>query len=132
MNPLRSIIALVGGFAIMAFLVFVLVAVVAWIFPVKIGAPTTLYLVANLVLSALAALAGGYATASLAPGRPRMHAAVLALMVLAMSLSQLASPPPGQPNWYPGALSVIGPLFAQLGGFLRRPRNTATTIPVSP
>lgn len=112
----------------MAFLVVVLIAVAAWIFPVKIGAPSTQYLVANLVLSAVAAAVGGYATASLAPGRPRMHAAVLALMVLAMSLSQLASPQSGQPNWYPGALAAIGPLFALLGGFFRRPR---VSLPVS-
>ncbi len=46
----RSIIALVGGFAIMAFLVFVLTIAVAAAFGVTDGAPTTPYIVANLML----------------------------------------------------------------------------------
>ena len=108
----------------MAFLVMILVAVAAWVFRPTIGSVSTAYLVSNLSLSALAALTGGYSTAALAPGRPRAHAMVLALMILAMSLSELRHAQPGQPDWYPAALAVIGPLFAMCGGMLRRPRTT--------
>jgi hypothetical protein len=121
MPALRSIIALVGGFAIMAFLMFALVAIAAWVIGARAGDQySPAMLGANIGLFAIAALAGGYATASLAPGRPRLHAAVLAGMVLAMTVSTIASPPAGAPRWFPVTLAVIGPVFAVLGGVLRR------------
>lgn len=122
MTALRSIIALVGGFAIMAFAYVVILALAVFV-GVRAGPPGTAFLVTNLVVSALSAVAGGYATAVLAPHSPRGHTVGLALMVLAMSLSQLAHPAPGLPRWYPAALAVVGPACALLGGFLRRPRS---------
>ena len=116
---IRSIIALVGGFAIMVFLVFLLTIVAAAAFGMTDGAPSDSYIVANLVLSAAAALTGGYATASLAPNRPFAHTIGLFVMVLATALSSLSRPQPGHPGWYLAAIAAIGPLFVLAGGGLR-------------
>ena len=118
----RSIIALVGGYAIMVLVLVVLVAIAAWTFPVSRGAPSQPFLLASLVSSGLAAIAGGYSTATLAPVRPRAHAFGLGVMILATSISTVSHSTPGQPAWYAGAVVVIGPLFAILGGMLRQPR----------
>ncbi|HVT40837.1 MAG TPA: hypothetical protein VHE78_17490 [Gemmatimonadaceae bacterium] len=126
MAVLRSIIALVGGFAILAFVWVVLVAVVAMVIGARAAdqfSPTMID--AKIALFAFAALAGGYATASLAPGRPRLHVIVLAAMVLAMTVSMIASPQPGAPRWFPVALAVMGPICAVLGGAFRRPRSSS-------
>jgi hypothetical protein len=139
MPVLRSIMALIGGFAIMAFLTIVLMVVAAWSLHLSVGARTESWFVANVVVSGLAALAGGYSAAALAPNRPRTHAIALAIMILAMSLSQFIQPPqsplpltqlslPAQPRWYAGALTLISPLAAVLGGMLRRQRHP---VPVS-
>jgi hypothetical protein len=122
-TALRSIIALVGGFAIMAF-AYVVILMLAVFIGVRAGPPGVAFHVTNLVISALSAVAGGYATAVLAPQNPRGHTVGLALMVMAMALSQVAQPAPGVPRWYAVALAFIGPASALLGGYLRRPRST--------
>lgn len=122
MSVFRSVVALLGGFAIMAMLVFVLVALAAWATGARALEPTSTSLALNLAASALAAATGGYSTAALAPWRPRAHTIGLAVMVLAMAASQIGHPQPGQPLWYPAALAVIGPLFTLVGGTLRHPR----------
>ena len=116
---IRSIIALVGGFAIMVFLVFLLTIVAAAAFGVGDGRPGTAFVIASLMLSAVAAFTGGFATAALAPSRSFAHTFGLAVMVLAMGLSSLGHPQPGQPGWYPTAIAAIGPLLALIGGRFR-------------
>ena len=131
MPVLRSIIALVAGFAIMAFLMLALVTIAAWAIGARAGAPfSPSMLGANIALFAVAALGGGYACAALAPGRPRAHAAVLAVMILAMTLSMVAQPPPGAPRWFPATLAVLGPLSAALGGALYSQRRKRGHSPV--
>lgn len=129
MSVFRSVVALLGGFAIMVMLVLVLVALAAWATGVGTGEPTPVYLALNLLVSAFAAAAGGYSTAALAPQKPRAHTVGLAVMILVMAASQLGRPQPGQPAWYPAALTVIGPLFALIGGTLRRPRVRPASPP---
>ena len=125
MAVLRSIIALVGGFAILAFVWFVLVAIVALVIGARAADQfSPAMLGAKIALFAFAAVAGGYATASLAPARPRLHATVLAAMVLAMTISMIASPQPGAPRWFSVTLAMIGPTFAVLGGVFRRQRSS--------
>jgi hypothetical protein len=128
----RSIIALVGGFAIMVFLVFLLTIVAAAAFGVTDGAPSMPFTVASLTLSAVAALIGGYATASLAPGRPFVHTIGLSVMILAASLSSLGHPQPGEPAWYPAAIAALGPLLALAGGGLRLWQRRARTLTPAP
>lgn len=118
----QSIAALIGGFAIMVFLTIALTVAEVAAFGVRTGEPTAEYLAASLLLSAVAAFAGGFATAALAPNRPRAHTTGVAIMVFVAALSSLGNPHPGQPVWYPAALVVLGPSCALLGGFFRRPR----------
>jgi small-conductance mechanosensitive channel len=80
---------------------------------------TPSYLTANLTLSALAAVVGGYVTARMAPARPMVHVAVLALLIVALSILSSRSPmSTGQPRWYQRALPVIGLAGAAVGGLL--------------
>jgi len=132
---LRSVIALIGGFAIMTFSVMVLTILAAWAFGVMRGEPTPPYLAASIVLSAFSAAAGGYSTAALAPVRALAHAAGLGVMVLALGVYAALHPQPGQPLWYLVVLAVIGPVFALAGGALatRRKRAGATAgTPAAP
>lgn len=122
MPVVRSIIALVGGYAIMVLVLVVLVAIAAWTLHVSSGAPSQPFLLARLVSSGVAAIAGGYSTATLAPVRPRAHAVGLGVMILATSMSTVSHSTQGQPAWNAVAVVVIGPLFAILGGLLRQPR----------
>ena len=129
---IRSIIALIGGFAIMVFLVFLLTIAVAAAFGATDGTLGTPYIVASLALSAAAALTGGYATASLAPGRPLAHTIGLVVMVVAMTLSSLGHPQAGLPAWYPVAIAVIEPLFVLAGGGLRLRQRRSRTLSPAP
>ena len=123
----QSIVALIGGFAIMVFLTIVLTIAEVAMFGVRTGEATPGYLAASLCIPAFAALTGGFSTAALAPNRPRAHTIGVAVMVLAMALSSLRDPHPGRPEWYPAALVLLGPSFAMLGGFLCRPRTRSET-----
>lgn len=116
---LRSVIALIAGFAIMTFTILVITLVVAEAMDLERGAPTRSYLIINVVYSAAAAIFGGYSTAALAPARHFEHACVLAAMVGIATVSSIITPAPGQPTWYLVALLVTGPACAALGGFVR-------------
>lgn len=80
------------------------------------------YLVANLIVSLLAAVAGGWVASRMdAPGRwlPVLGVAVL---VFAMSLTNQAVPRAGsgaELTWYPWALLVLGAGGALVGGWVR-------------
>ena len=123
---LRSVIALIAGFAIMTFLILVVTIVVAMMTDVDSTSPTVRFLEIKFAYSAVAALFGGYATAALAPGRPMVHAAVLAMMVLLLGASNVASPPSGHSAPYLVALMVACPVAAISGGWLRTLRKTAS------
>ena len=122
---LTSVVTLIGSFAIYAFSVLVLTVIAAIVFQAKPNEPTIPYLFAGLVIAAVASFAGGYSAAALAPVRPLTHTAGVAAMILIAQLSTLLSPPPGIPRWDPAALTIIGPLLALAGGYLRRPRRSA-------
>jgi hypothetical protein len=76
--------------------------------------------VANLLISVLAAVLGGYGAAFMAGRSPLLHAGILTAILFALSLvSVIQGPQPGQPAWYPSALMVIMPIGVMLGGYLR-------------
>jgi hypothetical protein len=119
---IKSIVALIGSFAIYVFVLLALTLVAALVFGTPRGAPTIPFLALRLAVAALSALAAGFSCAALAPGRPRAHVAGLAAMILVTHLSAVLKPPAGQPRWDPAAHAVIVPLVALAGGLLRRPR----------
>ncbi len=125
----RSIITLIGGFAIYTFLLMLLGIVVAVVFSVMPGTPIAIYLLGSLTVSLVAAAGGGYAAAALAPNRPYAHANVTGVMVLLSSINGIVHPPAGPPAWYPYILAAVGTLGAIGGGLLRRPKTSTVPIP---
>lgn len=116
---LRSIIALIGGFALMAFTLLIATICVALAMGVTADSVTTSYFQVLVACATLAAVFGGYATASLAPERHSAHVAILATMVLIAQASTALNPPANQPRWYLMTLVVVAPLGTLAGGWLR-------------
>ena len=132
---LRSILSVVAGFMTMTVIVMLgTVALMAGMVPGgmkamrdrgKSGAgamptPTSRYLVANIVLSLVAAVAGGWVTARLAPSAPMSFVGLLCAVVLVMGV--LSARMPGaesQPGWYRVGIPLIGVVGALAGGLLR-------------
>ena len=127
---LKSVIALIAGFAIMTFTILIATIVAVSALTITPSAPTTQFLALNVFYSAAAATFGGYATASLAPERPSAHVLILAMMVLIMGVSGFLAPQPGQQRWNLVAVLVLSPIGVFLGGRLReaqRRRSQAST-----
>ena len=126
---LRSIGSVVLGYVVLALITIVgTSAAAALLLPRPAGGTqpgmppplTKSYLTANLTLSALAAVVGGYVTARMAPARPMVHVAVLALLIVALSILSSRSPmSTGQPGWYKRILPFLGLVGAVAGGILR-------------
>jgi hypothetical protein len=80
---------------------------------------TPVFLNASLFVNAVAAILGGVATVRFSPRWPRSHVYALAALLLLISLPTLfAAPPPDEPEWFNIVNSLIGPLFAILGGLI--------------
>lgn len=132
----RSILVVAGGFAaimatviagtFLATLAFMPGGASAMLTP---PAPGTLlptgYLAANLVVSLVGAVVGGWLAARFAKGSPMAHAAALASIILLMSVPELfkADEPNGPPGWYRPILPVLGVTGAFLGGWLAAVRR---------
>lgn len=127
MSILRSTAAVVAGLVTATLLVVLVNSGATALMDFPESPPGRLYLVINLAGSALAGMAGGAVAGRLAPHAPHGHVLALAIVILALSLpSFLAGATPGQPEWYPLVLSVLGPSSVLLGGVLtlrRRPQG---------
>jgi len=123
----RSLAAVLAGLVV----AMVLVIVLSWLAALLVrqppsGPPTVPYLALNLLGGAVAGMAAGATAVRLAPHTPHGHVYVLALVLLLLSLPGLFSAPaPGQPGWYPLALSVLGPASVLAGGLLAVRRRRA-------
>lgn len=126
---LRTVVALIAGFAIMAFTILIATVVIALAMGVQRGTLPTSFLVAMVVVSALASALGGYSTASLARDRPTVHAAILATMIFVQHVYAIIFPIEGQHTWYAWSLAISGPVLAVIGGKIREltSRRGATT-----
>jgi len=125
MEILRSIGAVVAGYAVMIVLVMVSFAVGAKAFkmaPSRAGGdgmtPPKGYLVFNLVSGLVAAVVGGWVTGCIAQRNMLLHAIALALLVAAMGVLSARRPQPGQPAWYPWVITLVGACGALIGGAL--------------
>jgi|SRR5581483_2399567 len=128
---LRSVIALVAGFAIMTFGQLIATIVLALALRVQPGTPSPAFLPGSLACGGLAAACGGYATAALAPRRHGMHVLILMAMILTMGVSNLFNPPAGQPIWYRAAALAAQPLLAGAGGLARARRRSQVGLRVA-
>lgn len=123
---LRSILAVLGGFAAMAVIVMATTAVAASVLVPggmrAMSAPDRplpkAYLTVNLLCSALAALLGGIVTARLATTAPLPHGAALALLMVVMSLLSARQAAGRQPRWYQLTLTYLMPGLGLLGAWL--------------
>jgi hypothetical protein len=80
------------------------------------------YFAANLVMSGMGAMLGGWVTARLAPSAEMAHVLALAALMILMSLPGVlgyGESQMDQPTWYVYALPVFGVSAAILGGWLR-------------
>lgn len=126
----RTAIAILGGFLAMTVVVLAgTVGLSSQLVPDGMrglsqdrGSLPAAYLGANLVLSALAALLGGWVASRMDPqGRWRPVIGLTALVLL-MSIANQAVPrgSTGAPvPWYPWAIVLVGSLGAAVGGWLR-------------
>jgi hypothetical protein len=121
---MSSIISVVAGYLGMAVVVMIGTALAAAVFipggfsaarSLK-NAPPANYLYANLALSFVAALFGGWLCARLAPNNPLVHAGALAAVLLVMSLLSAKSQAAKQPSWYPWTIALMGVAGVLLGG----------------
>lgn len=124
---LASILSVITGYVVMAVIVMLgTVLAAGTLYPGGFSAakkmetpPPRGYLNANLALSFVAALAGGWACAYRAPSDPMIHVAVLAALLLAMSFFSAKSFTGKQPAWYPKAIGLIGVAGVLVGGLWR-------------
>ncbi|HUE96353.1 MAG TPA: hypothetical protein VMN39_06815 [Longimicrobiaceae bacterium] len=117
---IRSAAAVLAGLVVTIVLVMLLTYLAGVLAGVPVGAPPTpTYLALNLFGSAIAGFAGGDVAVRVAAHTPHGHVIALAVVILLLSLPfALSAPAPGQPTWYPFAISVVGPGSVLLGGLL--------------
>jgi uncharacterized membrane protein (DUF485 family) len=118
---MRSVLAVVAGFAAMAVTVFVATIVLAeLLYPESEGGPatpTSAWLAVNFAYSFAAAALGGWLAARLAPRAPFGHAIALAVLALAFALPGIVGgAQPGQPVWYPPVLAALALAGILIGG----------------
>ena len=119
---LHAFLALLAGFATMAFLVIILTAALTRLVPSWVGAegrPQPGYVFVNLGYSLLAAAAGGFVTAWAAAANPLVHVLALGMVVLALAALSALQSRGKQPVWYALALVAISPLGVLAGGLVR-------------
>jgi hypothetical protein len=121
----RGIIAVIAGGAVAAVL-FQVGAAVAFVvlYGIPLGAspgpPSVSYFVLNLGFAAIAAIAGGRLTASLARQGRQTPVAALSLLLAAVALWGFSQPGSQWPGWYPPILALVGLVGTLTGGLYQR------------
>ncbi|MCC6144724.1 MAG: hypothetical protein IT368_13035 [Candidatus Hydrogenedentes bacterium] len=119
---IRSAVAIVGGYAVIA----VIVILSSWTMMaaspefreaanaghVLIGGPLFIIMASSLI----AALLGGAVTAAIAARARMVHVLVLAVIVLALAAYSFTRAGSVQPVWYQAFLAAAGPLGVLAGG----------------
>jgi hypothetical protein len=114
-QAIRSVLAIIAGYLTMAAIVGICTLLCIGIFHLQSGHPTTPYLAANVVFSALAAFTGGWLAAYIAGYKPLLHGAVLAVLLLLVSGLVLRHPAPGQSVLYQVSMALLMPLAVLAG-----------------
>jgi hypothetical protein len=140
MNILKSIGAILAG---IIFIVithtgtdFILESLGIFPPPPNRGAPGQRFDVTWMVAMALAyriifQVGGGFITAALAPSKPMVHAWILALIGLVMSIAAAITVIPlnWSPAWYPIALAISSVPSVWLGAKLQTRRDRTSPLP---
>ncbi len=121
---LRSVLAVVVGYVVLAVCTTLMIGALGRAFPEynraeeSHAAPPLLPVVLNLLLGVPCAAVGGFTTAWLARRAPLVHAAALAVIVLALGgLYALTMSGGPQPTWYLVLLPVCGAVGIFAGGW---------------
>ena len=127
---MRSVLAVLTGFAAMVGIVIVATVLAAGMLaePSRAGpaTATTAWLAVNIAYSLAAAMLGGWLAARLAPRAPFAHASALGALALAMALPAVfRGASPGQPVWYPWVMTAIALAGILAGGAVHRGRERA-------
>src|SRR5690348_15480654 len=135
MHPVvRSVLAVIGGYLVMVVVVAGCSVITGKIQPQWMRedvVPTAAYLTANLIYSATAAIAGGFAAGWLATRREVRHAAILAALVFVLGVASARLAGDTQPRWYQMILLAAMPLVTIGGGFLSAHLRTVSTARAS-
>ncbi len=117
MHLLRSIVAVLAGMALMTALVLAGTLVAATNLGGPGGEVTDAYLAANFAVSALAAMVGGAVAARLAPHRPWLHVAAMALFMVVLTGTDVRGGG-DRPAYYPVMVLTFGLVGLAVGGWL--------------
>ena len=125
---LRSVAAVILGFVALTLGSVLTGRLLLSLFAVEWGtAPDIAFIFTSLGVRLVITILAGFLTALAAPRAPRLHAGVLAAILVFFSLTSLAgltvSGDPYGPAWYPIAMVVIGPVGVLIGGSLRARRR---------
>ena len=120
---LRSILAVLAGYVAMTLATMIGIVILAWAFGHPLNstatqsAPSTPYVLCNLVLSLAGAVLGGWTTARIASRSPVRHALALGAVVLVLGVAYAAKDWGGvQPGWYLVVLPLLGGSGIVAGG----------------
>lgn len=122
---LRSVAAVILGFVVLTFGSVLTGQLLLRLFAEASGtALSANFIAASLGARGLITILAGFLTALAAPRAPRLHAGVLAAILVFFSLASLAglssaSGDPYGPAWYPVVMLALGPAGALAGGALR-------------
>ncbi len=127
MRYARALLGVIGGYALLAGIVIIGVMILSPAFGADAPGDRSIgYLAANLVLSFLAAVAGGYVAAWIGGPLRLVSVAVLAAVVLVAGFLMQGSS--DQPGWYPLVIALIGAVGVAIGGWLRHEPETNPAI----
>lgn len=104
---------MIGGLLTTILIVIATAAPAAWITG---NAPTPTYLVLTIAGSAGAAFAGARLAGLIALRHHMAHAAILAAIIVLLSIPGIANPPAGFPAWYPLTVTLAAVAGALAAG----------------
>jgi hypothetical protein len=118
---LRSLSAVLAGFALFALVLGILTPAVTRRFGVEnfqsFSLPILIVILAGCVTAAVAA---GYLTAWIARRRELPHAAALGCLMIALSILSMRQHGEVRPGWYETTIAGCGPIAAFFGAAVRR------------
>lgn len=128
---IRSVLAVVGGYLGMSLLVMILFMTLGAFWPEAFADPNVpppaAALAVTLAFSFVAAIGGGFVTATIASRSERGHVIGLMAFMVVMWLVSIPQAE-GQPTWYRLVLLPLGPFGAWLGGHVGIAKKLAADI----
>jgi uncharacterized membrane protein YfcA len=120
-SVIRSVLAVVAGYLATAVIVMAGTFAAMAAFGLSMtSAPTPPYLAANLVVSFIGAVVGGWVCTRIAPNRQWAHAVALVFLFFLISLLPVGGATNGQPAWYTLALAFIGTVGVMSGAWIQQ------------